>query len=372
MAEQTSQEELEEKIKELEAEIALLKQSETHTISFNKYIHSIIESFPGLFYIIDARDYTIKMANSTAYQTRTHDQQTCYSMFHKQDQPCENSGYPCPLEEAKKTGKPVVTEHIHYDKDGKEIECEIHGVPFFDEQGDVSELVVFCLDITEHKRSRAALAASENRFRQLSEAAFDGIAITEQGIFREVNTAFAAMFGYLPIELTGVNVLQVVAPHYHEIVKQKMFSEYEKPYESICVKKNGERFPVEVCGKTILENGHHLRVTAVREISNRKKVEEEREKSSENIKHFAYSVVHDLKNPAVVIHGLAKLLAKNYAALHDEKTSNYCEQILKSSEQIATLAEKINVYIATKEEQLQIEKVRLKEITQLIRDEFSA
>ncbi len=179
------------------------------------------------------------------------------------------------------------------------------------------------------------------------------------------------MFGYSPSELIGVNVLQVVAPHYHEIVKQKMFSEYEKPYESVCVKKDGEHFPVEVCGKTILENGRHLRVTAVREISNRKKVEEEKEKSSENIKHFAYSVAYDLKNPAVVIYGLAKLLAKNYAALHDEKTAHYCERILKSSEQIAILAEKINVYISTKENLVQIECVRLKEIIEMIREEFS-
>jgi len=367
----STKQELELKIKELEAEIALLKRSEEHTHTFNKYIHSIIESFPGLFYIIDAKDYTIKMANSAAHQLRSHDQQTCYSIFHNLDKPCENLENPCPLEEAKKTGKPVVVEHIHFDRDGNAKDCEIHGMPFFDKEGNVSELVLFCLNISEHKRSRAALEASENRFRQLSEAAFDGIAITEQGVFREVNPAFADMFGYSPAELIGKNVLQVVAPQFHETVQQYILSEYGKPYESICVKKDGEQFPVEVCGKTIQESGRKLRVTAVREISNRKKVEEEREKSSEKIKHFAYFVAHDLKNPAVAIYGLAKLLSKNYSAITDEKTKNYCDQILKSSEQIATLSEKINIFISTKEELLQIERVRLKEIIQMIREEFS-
>ena len=362
---------LEHKIEELKAEIELLKQSGEQTHTFNTYIHSIIESFPGLFYILDVNDYTIKMANSAAYQARSHDQQTCYSIFHNLDSPCENLENPCPLEEVKKTGKPVVVEHIHFDKDGNAKDCEIHGVPFFDKQGNVSELVLFCLNISEHKRSRAALEASENRFRQLSEAAFDGIAITEQAVFREVNKAFADMFGYSPAELIGKNVLQVVAPQFQEIVQRNILSEYGKPYESICVKKNGEHFPVEVCGKTILENGRKLRVTAVREISNRKKVEEEREKSSEKIKHFAYSVAHDLKNPAVAIYGLAKLLSKNYSTVTDEKAKNYCDQILKSSEQIATLAEKINIYVSAKEELLQFERVRLKEVIQMIREEFA-
>jgi PAS domain S-box-containing protein len=369
----STQQELEHKIKELEAEITLLKQSEEHTNRFDKYIHSIIESFPGSFYVIDTKDYTITMANSAANQTRLHDKQTCYSIFHNLDKPCEceDSGNPCPAQEVKKTGKPVVVEHTHFDKAGNARDCEVHGIPIFDKHGNVSELVLFCLNISEYKKSRAALVASENRFRQLSEAAFDGIAITEQGVFKEVNKAFADMFGYSPAELTGKNVLEVVAPQFHETVKQNIFSEYGKPYESVCVKKDGEHFPVEVCGKTILENGRKLRVTAVREISLRKKVEEEKEKSSERIKHFAYSVAHDLKNPAVAIYGLAKLLSKNYSSIIDEKAKKYCDQILKSSEQIATLAEKINVYISTKEEQLQIERVRLKEIIHMIREEFS-
>jgi PAS domain S-box-containing protein len=362
---------LEHKIEELEAEIELLKQSGEHTHTFNKFIHSIIESFPGLFYILDVNDFTIKMANSATYQARSHDQQTCYSIFHNRDTPCENSVNPCPLEEVKKTGKPVKGEHLHYDKDGIARDYEIHGVPFFDKHGNVAELVVFSLDITENKRNQAALAASEKRFRQLSEAAFDGIAITEQGVFREVNTAFADMFGFSPAELIGKNVLQVVAPQFHETVQQNILSEYGKPYESICVKKDGEQFPVEVCGKTIQENGRKLRVTAIREISDRKRAEEEREKNSEKIMHFAYSVAHDLKNPAVAIYGLAKILSKNSSAGIDEKTKNYCDQILKSSEQIAILAEKINMYISAKEELLQIERVRLKEIIQMIREEFS-
>ena len=44
---------------------------------------------------------------------------------------------------------------------------------------------------------------------------------------------------------------------------------------------------------------------------------------------------------------------------------------MKSSEQIAALAEKINTYISTKEKSLTIERVSPKEIIKMIREEFS-
>ncbi len=98
---------------------------------------------------------------------------------------------------------------------------------------------------------------------------------------------------------------------------------------------------------------------------------EEMEKSSEKIKLFAYSVSHDLKNPAIVCCGLAKLLHKNYQETLDEKGKNLCDQILKSSEQIAALAERINFFISTKETTLRSERIKLKEVLQIIREEFS-
>jgi signal transduction histidine kinase len=55
----------------------------------------------------------------------------------------------------------------------------------------------------------------------------------------------------------------------------------------------------------------------------------------------------------------------------DEKGQKYCEQILKAAEQIAALVEKINVFISAKEAPLTIERLELKELFQVIREEFS-
>ena len=102
---------------------------------------------------------------------------------------------------------------------------------------------------------------------------------------------------------------------------------------------------------------------------NQKKIKELKEKK-ETIKFFAYSASHDLKCPAVGIHGLAELFQKKYAETLDAKGKELAEQILKTSKHILGLVDKINAYIATKESPLKIEPVRVKEITEVIRSEF--
>ena len=90
------------------------------------------------------------------------------------------------------------------------------------------------------------------------------------------------------------------------------------------------------------------------------------------IKFFAYSISHDLKSPAIGIYGLTKRLYEKYKDALDEKGREYCNQILKSSEQMVALVERINAYVAAKESSLNLEKFHYKEITKMIRDEFSA
>ncbi len=93
--------------------------------------------------------------------------------------------------------------------------------------------------------------------------------------------------------------------------------------------------------------------------------------SSEKIKLFAYSVSHDLKNPAIALHGITKLLIKNYRDSLDEKGVLYCDRIMKSSNQIISLVEQINLYMSTKEQPIVLETINANEIFQTIRQEYA-
>lgn len=108
------------------------------------------------------------------------------------------------------------------------------------------------------------------------------------------------------------------------------------------------------------------------EVSERKKAEEALRNSSEKLKLFAYSVIHDLKSPAIGIYGVARLLLKNYEKDLDDKGKIYCQQILKASEHVATLVEQINVYMIAKEAPINIESIDVNGILKMVQDEFSS
>ena len=127
---------------------------------------------------------------------------------------------------------------------------------------------------------------------------------------------------------------------------------------------NARRIPMEA-------DETRLILLAIEDVTERVEMEEALQKSSKKIKLFAYSVSHDLKGPSVGIYGLTKRLHKHYGDILDEKGKNYCDQILEASEEIAALVEKINVYISTKEAPPTIERVKLKDILLMVRDEFS-
>jgi signal transduction histidine kinase len=94
------------------------------------------------------------------------------------------------------------------------------------------------------------------------------------------------------------------------------------------------------------------------------------EEKKQTIKFFAYSVSHDLKSPAIGLYGLTERLLRQYGEVLDERGKRYCEQILKTSADILSLVEQINIYIATREIPIRIEWVSIKEIFAELREEF--
>ena len=102
----------------------------------------------------------------------------------------------------------------------------------------------------------------------------------------------------------------------------------------------------------------------------RKKTEEIR-RTKEELEFFAYTISHDLKNPAIGVSGFAKLLAEKYEHKLDEKGRGYCNQIRKAAEQIEIFTKDINEYIKSKRISFNIERTDIKRILRHIRHEVS-
>ena len=132
-----------------------------------------------------------------------------------------------------------------------------------------STLVIFFIS-----KNRRRLKVSEQRYKILHDASFSGIAIHDKGIILECNQGLSDLTGYSLEELIGMDLITLVVQEYRDLVSNNIQSRYEKPYEVLGIKKNGEFFPLRLEAKNTTYMGREVRVAEFRDISELKKQEE--------------------------------------------------------------------------------------------------
>jgi len=133
-----------------------------------EFLDLVLESLPHPFYVIHASDYTVRLANSATYKGNLSKGVTCYALTHNSDRPCGSEAHPCPLEIVKDTKKPLTVDHVHYDKEGNPRNVELHAYPIFDSEGNVSQVIESCIDITERKQAEEVLKRTYEKTKLLA------------------------------------------------------------------------------------------------------------------------------------------------------------------------------------------------------------
>ena len=113
----------------------------------------------------------------------------------------------------------------------------------------------------------AELNRTEARFRQLAEATFEGIAISEDGILMDCNPQLARINGYEIQEMIGRPILDFIAPESLDFVKQRLSDPHETSYEFMGLRKDGSTFPGECHASMRSWQGRRTRVSAVRDLT---------------------------------------------------------------------------------------------------------
>jgi len=136
----------------LQREISKREQAQKKIHLQNEYLNKIMNSIPHPFYVINVNNYKVIIANDAAKLDGITENITCHSLLHDSDTPCHTAEHPCPLDEMKKTGESQIEEHIHFDKEGDPRNVEVHGHPFFNKSGKLTQMITYALDVTERKK----------------------------------------------------------------------------------------------------------------------------------------------------------------------------------------------------------------------------
>jgi PAS domain S-box-containing protein len=180
-------------------------------------------------------------------------------------------------------GKPY--EILGLRKDGSTYPVEVRG---HEELWDGRTIRVTALrDLTMRKQAEESLRESEERFAKLAEAAFEGIAITIEGVVQDANEQMAWMFGYSLGELIGVPAGDLVASESRELLLKNIFSGNEEPSEYVGMRKDGSRFPVEVRARMLPYKGQMVRVSILRDLTQYKRAEQALRESEERFRLIA-------------------------------------------------------------------------------------
>jgi PAS domain S-box-containing protein len=128
--------------------------------------------------------------------------------------------------------------------------------------------------VSERERTLAELRESEERFKNLSEAAFEGIFISENGWLLDVNEQGLKMFGYKRGEIIGKQISELIAPESRATVTEAIRAGQETIYGHQLLHKDGSIFFGETQARMVRAGNKTLRMTALRDITESKRAEE--------------------------------------------------------------------------------------------------
>lgn len=198
-----------------------------------------------------------------------------------------------------------------------------------------NRIVAFVRDVTLRKQAELDLVMSEKKFRNLFEGAYDAILVADEaGRITMVNEQLAKKFGYRREELIGEPV-EILIPERFKAVHVENRKSFVRDAHSRPMgagldlfgrKRDGTEFPVDISlSPTVTDEG--LRITAIiRDITERKKFEEQQKFLAEMGKILAEGFGYDEK-----IEKLAELLVAKVADTCIIKVVEHDELVYKAS-----------------------------------------
>ncbi len=207
---------------------------------------------------------------------------------------------------------------------------------------------------------------NEQKYYNLFQNSNDAIFIQDlNGRIIDVNKKLLLLFGYNKSEIMAISMADLVDATEESKYRgalEALVSDGATIFEIDLKRKNGEPFPAEVSASTFAANGEKVVQGIVRNISERKRAEEEFRKyrkhleafvaqrtdqleaANKELESFAYSVSHDLRAPLRAMEGFASALLEDYAEKLDETGKDYAHRVVSAAQHMDILIQDLLAY----------------------------
>ena len=215
----------------------------------------------------------------------------------------------------------------------------------FGGEGDCLRVIGTAMDITGRKATEVRLAESEARYRALAQQVADGIFITDpQGRYTDANDAAAEMLGYTLEELFRLGISDVLDPE--ELEK---LPEQSRRLEQSEVVQSDWRFRRKdgsvLIGDLVVRRFPDGRLQGVvRDVTERRRVEDELRRANSDLEQFAYSASHDLQEPIRNVAVYSEILEKRYGSVLDNRAREYLGFVTNGARRMDALVNDLLAY----------------------------
>ncbi|MCP4703114.1 MAG: PAS domain S-box protein [candidate division Zixibacteria bacterium] len=272
-------------------DITKRKIAEAELRTAQHFSESIIDSLPGLFYIIDQNttqfirrnDAWVKIAG---YSDKEIDSMTALDFF---AEGAERDKCAQRIQEVYKTGYSTMENNL-LTKNGIKIPYYLTGRKVV--INNKTYLVGMGIDITERKLAEDAQRESEKKYRLLVENQTDLlIKVDTEGRFQFVSPSYCKLFGKTEEKLIGNTFMPLVHEDDREITTQEMEKIYHPPYtayiEQRAKTKDGWRWLGWMETAILDDNDNVISIIGVgRDITKRKKMEKALKKSEADLRNI--------------------------------------------------------------------------------------
>jgi len=212
--------------------------------------------------------------------------------------------------------------------------------------GEQEELAVagVAIDISDLVRAEKELRKSQQRYQFLSESAFEGLTVMEDGLLTDVNSALLEMTGYAREDVLHKPAWDFFPSRIRTKFEERIRKGVEGQYEAQLTCKDQSIIDIEVLAKDVIMDGRHLRIAAIRDITDRKAAERKLkeyagklEESNKNLEEFAYVASHDLQEPLRKIQAFGELLNTNLDGDIDSESRMFLGRMVNAANRMQKL-----------------------------------